>query len=356
MSSINTFTRGLLYGTECTNSSDLYLYCHSDTRAQLFTILEGILLALHDYASEECIFVLDGDISNNVIRIIKQEFPGLLMIKYDIYRPSYRKPIYIAFYLTLTKQLMFQQMKRGRLLKAEMMFLPFSVFTPFKGQEFFVYFSGSLYLPLYLPPHKLRALLHVKRIDDRYSVRKYDSNKFEEGIFCNIFSANTIYTVGKSWDLKNHILGYYDDYNTAAEYWIIYGYLKKTITDQNELHRITVKKINRLNTELNKISDNNKVMCHIYNYIERLKGKGTKKEIMAFFKMKDELFQKLPNTLKIIKKSNILTTEEIEEQIKSYSNTPWFFFNLVDGDLVIYRNQYNDLKMEMYRLSLMKTI
>jgi hypothetical protein len=120
-----------------------------------------------------------------------------------------------------------------------------------------LYLDGSIYFQPMAPQSTETRLISAKikyvdpsHTDDSlansYRMKYYDSRKFDNQMaYFNRFLRSNSYIYKNSKDLKNHIYGYTDSFDSVAQYYIAYQYLK-SITKDNEissdsLHKKTIR-------------------------------------------------------------------------------------------------------------------
>lgn len=223
-----------------------------------------------------------------------------------------------------------------------------------------LYLDGDIYIQLHAPirstetrliagknKYKFGSTSSIKGDDDKYSLKYYDSVEYEEKLnHFNLHERNMTYSYKESADMVNHLLGFWNNYDTTGEYYLCSEYLTK-YKKQKYSHDDTIHMLHEINIFMhnkNITTTRTQIICALTEYrrkidqyitqLYNIKSPMTKTvfdksnilriQVEQIFKKMTELIKVVKASylkqLEIVNKSTILSDKEKMEQKRIYRN------------------------------------
>lgn len=220
-----------------------------------------------------------------------------------------------------------------------------------------LYLDGDIYIQIHAPVRSTETRLITGKIKyglggvvgdgEKYALKYYDSIAHEEQMnHFNLHERNYTYSYKKSSDMVNHLLGYWNNYDTTGEYYICSKYLakyKKLPYKHNDVIHL-LHKINTFMQNKNITTTRSMITCPLVGYLDRINkyviefnsinkpvskeqfdilnahhvnGERVMKKMLELIGMVKTSFSK---QIEIVKKSNILDDSEKVDELKIYHN------------------------------------
>jgi hypothetical protein len=98
-----------------------------------------------------------------------------------------------------------------------------------KNDKSIIYLKGDIYFQIYTSSKSTETrLIYIRDKDEKFTFDSYNIIKYENQCFYfNQISRKERYTYKDSKEMKHHILGYDDSYESVCEYYIIDQYIEK---------------------------------------------------------------------------------------------------------------------------------
>lgn len=222
-----------------------------------------------------------------------------------------------------------------------------------------LYLDGGIFIQIHAPVRSTETRLITGKIKymnskasdtngEKYALKYYDSIEYEEKMnHFNLHERNYTYSYKKSDDIKNHLLGFWNNYDTTGEYYICNEYLTKYKKQQYNhgaviklLHKINVFMHNRNITIVRSL-----ITCPLYGYLQRINDyvvwfgnlRQTPDSIAKarhIYNNGEHIFKKMLELIKVVKssymtqvehvrRSDLLTASEKDDELKIYQSLPF---------------------------------
>jgi len=209
-----------------------------------------------------------------------------------------------------------------------------------REHKIFKYLKGNIYRQIYSPRKSTETrLMGIRTHDEPFMFVYYNVTDYDNAMFYYNYKVRRSKTEFlNSSEMKYHILGYDDSYESVTEYHLVYNYLKdfnKTMYDNTKfksstLEQKTIILLQDINKRLIKLTNKPLVDCKYKMYLKRRKQiKNNPKFSKVYSSFKDEtklyreqLVSSLKKQLEFLEESKsnpkkrILEIKDYDEQIK----------------------------------------
>jgi hypothetical protein len=137
----------------------------------------------------------------------------------------------------------------------------------------FKYLKGKIMVQIYAPSESTETrLLHVRKsIDEQFDYDNYDIFKYNFNCFYfNFIDKLKIYKYKESDQIKEHVIGYDDSYESVCEYYIMYHYFKEYKKEKPTLEKII--KLLEYNINNYNIFKNN-ILCNLITIRKKINNR-----------------------------------------------------------------------------------
>ena len=177
-------------------------------------------------------------------------------------------------------------------------------------KEGILYLAGKLYLQLYPPNRSSESrLIGFRTPDQPFELAYYDAHAYDEQMnhFNLVDRCNTRFAFEKSADVRNHIAGFDEGYESACEYYLTWKYFQR-YKGNVPSHPLVVRLLYYIDQKLEMYATRSLVECIPRTYKKR---EATANIIHAVV---NDMMKAIKKQVAIIKEHGILTKEQYAHQ------------------------------------------
>ena len=197
------------------------------------------------------------------------------------------------------------------------------------------YLKGDIYLQIFPPQYSTETRLIVDKHKDKYKLFNYDTIKYEEK--CYYYNTeirkNQMYYL-ESKELKNHLIGFKDNYETCSIYYIIQKFCKITKQDQSLSNIINIiYDIHNFHNTIETFVGNEKIkkslgISHMFTIYEKFSN---------YNKFKNKLLDNTNNDLQNRKEILMNSINKIYKNVMAYND---YQINKFENGLILSEDKY----------------
>ncbi len=224
-----------------------------------------------------------------------------------------------------------------------------------KHNDSMLYLDGTIYTQLYPKVKSTETRLYVEK-QGKYKLKHYSIYHYDRVLsYYNFYIRPKLFKYQQSTELKHHILGADDSYDTVGEYYLFYKYLKN-YKKETDLHNKTIHMINNMMTMFNRESKKSLITLHIRQYqyefdsiLKLLKKDPNTIHINNIINFVRDVFFIIADLPEIYKRqyndvinSTVLSKDQIKEQVNSFEQSSNRFVT-IRGDKLTITPDFTDL-------------